>query len=306
MKVDKARQGTEVALDELIRLKAAAQHLYLHSKKPVRTTLTDNHMSKLHGRGMDFSEFRIYQPGDDARCIDWRVTARTNRTHIRVYQEEHERPVFILLDQSVSMQFGTRIAFKSVLAAKAAAMIAWASYLQHDRVGGVISGCQHSHESRPRSGKQGVLRLFSAIVDAQQEVRQDNFSENVQRLRRVVKPGSLLFVISDFMQMDAEAERHLSRIACHNDVINIMMIDPLEAKAPPNGIYRFSDGDRQMRLNTFDNESVQAYQQAYQQHYQRIKTICHVHKMHFMPLHSEIPLQNGLQRLLRQRGLYGQ
>ncbi|MEL0036505.1 MAG: DUF58 domain-containing protein [Gammaproteobacteria bacterium] len=130
--------GVRLTVDELLSLRQQASALDLASKYQVSSTLAGGYRSKFRGRGMDFDEARLYQPGDDIRNIDWRVTARTGKAHTKLFKEERERPVFILIDQSARLFFGSKVAFKSVIAARASALLVWACVNAGCRIGGVI------------------------------------------------------------------------------------------------------------------------------------------------------------------------
>ena len=156
--------GIEVDVDDLIGLRFRAQRLELGIARRARQTMTGAHDSRFRGRGMEFAESRIYQPGDDVRSIDWRVTARTGRPHTKLFQEERERPVILLVDLGASMFFGTRKAFKSVLAAETAALIAWAAMHGGDRVGALVAGRSAHMELKPVAGRRGVLRVLRALA----------------------------------------------------------------------------------------------------------------------------------------------
>src|SRR5262245_26271451 len=145
-------EGLFVEIEELIALQRLVKRAFLYPEgRGFR--VQDNHQSPVRGRGMDFSEVRGYQPQDDIRRMDWRVTARTGRPHIKVYQEERERPVVFLVDFSASMYFGTRIAFKSVVAARLAALLAWTVNQQGDRVGGLLYSA-NLHKELPPKGRE--------------------------------------------------------------------------------------------------------------------------------------------------------
>ena len=133
-----ADKGVRLTIDELLALRREAMALDLSSNYRVSSTLAGGYRSKFRGRGMDFDEVRLYQPGDDIRNIDWRVTARTGKPHTKLFREERERPVFLLLDQSKHLFFGSRVAFKSVIAARAASLLIWASITAGSRIGGVL------------------------------------------------------------------------------------------------------------------------------------------------------------------------
>ena len=130
-------QGVRLTVDELLALRRDALGLDLTSRYRVSSTLAGGYRSKFRGRGMDFDEVRTYQPGDDIRNIDWRVTARTGKPHTKLFKEERERPVFLLIDQSKHLFFGSRNALKSVVAARAASLLVWASINAGSRIGGI-------------------------------------------------------------------------------------------------------------------------------------------------------------------------
>jgi uncharacterized protein (DUF58 family) len=256
--------GVTVDLPELIALQRYAQMVTYRPEG--RVLRAGNHQSKIRGRGMDFSEVRNYQAGDEIRHMEWRVTARTGKPHIKLYQEERERPVVILLDFNSSMYFGTRLAFKSVVAARLAALIAWTAVKQGDRVGGLLFSSETHNEFMPRSREAGVLPLLAAICQYTRNIpsqslqpERRSLSYALQRVRRVARPGSLLVLISDFYTMDTESEQHLNRLRSHNDILAYHLCDPLEMAPPKPQQYAMSDGEQEILLDT----TVKAVSQAY-------------------------------------------
>ncbi|MDR3504246.1 MAG: DUF58 domain-containing protein [Legionella sp.] len=261
--------GVIAKLNELIDLRRYAQSIrYQPEGRAIRV---GNHLSKLRGRGMDFAEVRNYQAGDEIRHMEWRVTARTGRPHVKIYQEERERPVVILADFNPSMIFGTRVAFKSVVAARLAAMLAWTVIKQGDRVGGVFYSATEHSEFIPRGRDSGVLPMLAALsqyteqTDAQREAAPTLLSDALLRLRRVVRPGSILVLISDFYTMDAECEKHLNRLRSHNDIIAYHICDRVELAPPKPQQYAITNGQQELLLDTRIRSVNQAYQQYCQQ-----------------------------------------
>lgn len=238
-----------VSVDELISLKARTSGLSLDSVSPAKASMAGAMRSRFRGRGMDFQESRGYQPGDDVRNMDWRVTARSGHAHVKVFTEERERPLVFLMDLRPSMFFASKGEFKSVQSCKAAAFLAWAGVEKGDRVGALMFNGVH-HELSPKGGTKGALRLIRNLVEqsnpatawSRQEHEGTQFSEALTRLRRVVRPGSLVFVLSDFSGMDEEAERQLIRLREHNDIVGIRFIDRLEQQPLPGGVYGVSNG----------------------------------------------------------------
>lgn len=252
-------RGVYISMDELVALQAADLDLDLRGKRKALTAVAGQHRSSFRGRGIDFDEVRIYQPGDDVRNIDWRVTARTGRVHTKLFREERERPVYLVVDQRESMFFGTQKAFKSVVAARIAGLLAWASRDQGDRVGGFLFNDEHVQEIRPKEGKKGIqtffrlLLQFNQSLEGQQESRtssRQTITQALGGLNQVVRPGSLIFLISDFQHFDDITLQHLSLCSRHSDLIAIQVQDLMEKQLPPPGTYGFSDGLRSVRLNT--------------------------------------------------------
>ncbi len=240
--------ATWATLQDLIELQRHAGKIELTHVRSARTRLTGNHLSRFRGRGMDYQESRAYQPGDDIRSMDWRVTARTGTAHTKLYQEERERPIFLFLDLNPSMFFGSRCALKSVAAARAAALISWAALEHGDRVGAMLFNGTHC-DVQPRGGTNGVLRLIRHVVDHTDPRAGVNapwhpgaLNAALRRLRRVSRPGSLIVLLSDFYGIDEESGNHLLHLRQHSDVVAVQIVDPLEVTPPVAGRYGVTNG----------------------------------------------------------------
>jgi uncharacterized protein (DUF58 family) len=292
--------GVVAELNELISLRRYAQSIqYQPDMKALRAGL---HLSKLRGRGMDFSEVRNYQAGDEIRHMEWRVTARTGRPHVKIYQEERERPVVILADFNPSMIFGTKIAFKSVIAARLASILAWTVIKQGDRVGGFFfSATQHS-EFNPRGRDSGVLPLLASLsqytdqTDAQREEKPRMLSDALVRLRRVVRPGSILVLISDFYSMDSDCEKHLNRLRGHNDVLAYHICDRVELAPPKPQQYAISNGQQEIILDTSIKTVSAAYEHYCHQRTEQLKGIFKSLQIQYV----QVTADNDLAQLVRQ------
>jgi len=266
-----------VSLASLLRCRLTAKDLNLSRQRKILSQQAGLHVSKFRGRGVDFSEVRAYQQGDDIRSIDWRVTARTGKTHTKLYAEERERPAMVILDQSDSMFFGSRVAFKSVIAAQCAALLAWATLIRGDRSGAIIFSDTQLRDIKPRRSRHAVLEFLEHIISFNHALNKQALSEHaaeksisltdsLQHARRTIKPGSELFIISDFQDFDHAAQRHLFQLSQHNDVVCVMIQDPMEVELPAPSLYNISDGQQQSQVDLGNNKLRSEYQQAYQQH----------------------------------------
>lgn len=258
--------GITANLDSLIQLKASVQNLKLNLGRGARSVLAGQHRSTFRGRGMDYAESRLYQPGDDVRTIDWRLSARTGDTYTKVFIEERERPVFLMVDFSSSMFFGTRKSFKTVNAANVAAMLCWVTVQNGDRLGGVVAESGNVHDLKPRPGKMGALAMLNLLSEFSQaepdQSTESKLNAGLAHLSSVAHPGSLIFVLSDLYGFNNQSQRHLSLISQHNDVVVCQFLDPLETMPPAPGRYVFVDNaksEQRVILDTRDTKIQNQY-----------------------------------------------
>ena len=270
-------------LDELVGLSRPAGGITL-SRPTAKALQSGQYLSRFKGRGMEFDETRLYMPGDDVRNLDWRVTARTGRAHTKLFREERERPVFLCVDYRASMFFATRGMYKSAMAARLAALIAWSARRHDDRIGGQVFSEAGSTELRPDHGHAAVLRILKVLVDAA-EPRQGKdaalaLEEALAHLPRHARPGSLVFVFSDFRGLNAAGESALGRLARHCDAVLVMIHDPLEQRLPL-GQRRFTDGGGELTLQV--DRRVQAdYAQRFADRHEQVQTLARRHGMRFV------------------------
>jgi uncharacterized protein (DUF58 family) len=263
-----------VSLKTLIDLAKPASGLNLH-RLTIRAQQSGGYQSAFKGRGMEFDETRLYQPGDDIRSIDWRVTARTGKTHTKLFREEREKPVFISVDNRPAMQFATRGVFKSVQAKKLAALLAWVANQQGDRIGGQVFSQSSCKELKPQNGKHSVLHFLNALVVANKPAENTDFTlpQALFRLSQHARPGSLVYIISDFRGMNNQVENYLLKLSEHCDVVLIFIYDPLEKGLPTQGRYRFTDEAREVVIDTSDKQRLTNYQLHFEERLQKLKRI---------------------------------
>lgn len=253
------------SLMSLLALHAKAKVLAL-GKNRIRAKNIGSHLSVFKGRGMDFAESRPYQPGDDVRTLDWRVTARTGKPHTKVFQEERERPVLVWVDMRNAMFFGTQGSFKSVVAAELAALLVWKSKDDGDRVGGMIISSDSHIEVKPARTKNSIVKFIKQIAESSQQYAEQPLSKNKsladdwRRLRRVVNTGSRVFILSDFRGVDKVALRQLIAIQQHAEVTLIPITDPLEIHLPEEGELRVTAAKRFFNINLRNRKWVKHYE----------------------------------------------
>ncbi|HEY4165556.1 MAG TPA: DUF58 domain-containing protein [Reyranella sp.] len=246
-----------VSLEELVRLDHRARGFSFLPRQPVHSLLTGRHASRLRGRGLDFDELRHYYEGDDTRTIDWAATARLGTPYVRVYREERDRPVLLLVDQRVSMFFGSKRATKSVVAAEVAALSAFRVASLGDRVGGIVYSEQGISEVEPQARQGGVRRLLAEIVRHNNALRADLphppdpglYNEALRRALRMVKHDGLVVMISDGSGKTAETVKLATELTAHNDLIAVFVYDPIEADLPDIGRAVLAEGERQIEVD---------------------------------------------------------
>ena len=290
---------TWISSQRLVGLRHKANNIPLYSGK-IRAKQGGAFVSSFKGRGMEFDESRIYLPGDDIRNMDWRVTARTGIAHTKVYQEERERPVLLWLDLNPSMFFATREAYKSVIATQAAALLAWCVSGHNDRVGALIFAGDEHIEIKPRRGKSAVLDFIGRTVNHSAWNNTNGTVRNMElamaRLRKVAHPGSLVFLLSDFREMNDKTKSHLANIARHNDIVLIHVSDPIERELPKSGFYKVSDGVNEISLNSADKKTRERYKQRYENHHESLKKLCRQHRMNLLNISTDEHVLESLQK----------
>jgi uncharacterized protein (DUF58 family) len=240
--------------------------------------------------------------------MDWRVTARAGTPHVKVFREERERPVWLLVDLGPSMRFGTRVAFKSVIAAQAAALLAWAAADKGDQVGGLVYDETRHFERRPAARSRGVLPLINALATPPQAGGSGVYrglTEAAGALVHLVRPGSLVFLLSDFADVDPERSAWLAQLGAHSEVVLVLIYDLLERAAPPPGRYPVTDGRRRGLLDTTGEAQRRRYQRRFDDHRAMLEDLTWRYRAHLLALRTDQPVSTALAEGLRPRRAIG-
>ncbi|MDO6545399.1 DUF58 domain-containing protein [Photobacterium sanguinicancri] len=308
--------GVHLCLAELLQYKDQAVR-WLAPAQSIWSHLNGKHSSRQKGRGMNFSEVRPYQAGDDIRAIDWRVTARTGKTHTKLFTEEREQPVMLLIDLSSSMQFGSQLMLKSVQAAHFASLLCWLTIKEQDRIGAIVYNGKTLHEIKPTGRQQGALRVINQLIASQQQINTNvhtqphdaaqetsspaiGFSAALRHLSHLCPKGSEIIIVSDFHALKADDKQSLSRLRHHNRIQFVQIHDPLEQGITAfRGTEQVADQTQSVWLNFSATNTREQLSTQFLHHQQLIKTLANSLAIPLYSLDAALPL---LQQLGQQKG----
>jgi uncharacterized protein (DUF58 family) len=297
-------------LDDLLELRHQAQTLGLASRHPVNSALSGLYLSVFRGQGMDFEEVREYREGDEIRYMDWRVTARTGIGYLKVFREERQRSVILSVDNGASMHFGTRGTFKSVQAARAAALLGWAASSNHDRVGGILfgqaQGLQYFRPGRERRLLWRFLRELTQPCETLHPQPQQALPDALDKLWHGAPTGALIFVIADLNRDSSGLEQRLGRLRQRHEVVILPIDDPADHEIPDMGrvIFTAADGQR-LELDSSSSEGRQAYRAHWETRRAHLSLMCKRLGIDLLPLRTDEDVHTSLSNGLRRRIQHG-
>jgi hypothetical protein len=288
-------------LVELLALRGASRSLQLRARGTARALLLGSHRGAHRGRGLEFEEVRPYAPGDDVRSIDWRVTARRGRVHTKLFREERERPVWLLVDLQPGMFFGSRVQTKSALAVRAAALLSWIAVAGGDRVGAVIRNGADVRCLPPRTREAGVLPVLTELLALQPRAPAMPVAENLRdalaMLRPLVHPGSLVLALSDFAAASSTDQSGWSAVAAHAECRLFWITDRLEREGLPDGRYR---GGLPRRLAALDGAASRpTWLAAWREREARVNALSQGLRLELTQLDTGTPVEHALRPSLR-------
>jgi uncharacterized protein (DUF58 family) len=297
------------SLESLLALKHRARGFSFLPRQPVHSILAGRHASRLRGRGLNFEELRHYFEGDDTRTIDWPATARLGSPHVRVYTDERDRPVLLLVDQRSSMFFGSRRAMKSVAAAEAAALAAWRVTSLGDRIGAVVFGDSEAVDVRPQSRDVGAVRVIHEIVrqnlalgtNPSRAGNPDGLNAALRRALKLATHDWLVCLISDAAGANDETTQLVTRITAHNDVLSVFVHDPLESRLPDIGTAVFGSGDRQIEIDTASNTFGQRFAEDHAEWRSRLAALSRERAIPVLPVPTDRDVAQQLRDSIGKR-----
>lgn len=298
--------GAYVSVRDLVKLRHQGRGLTFLPRQPIHSQLAGLHASRLRGRGLDFDELRAYQPGDDIRDIDWKVTARMQRPHVRVYTEERDRPTLLLVDQRVNMFFGSRLHMKSVTAAHATALSVWRILAQGDRPGAIIFNDRDRIELRPHRSDARAMAILHATqrmnralrVEAEQRSEPGQLNLVLECATRLASHDHLVVLISDLDGLDGHTHQLLNRLTRHNDVLVLLVYDPLERELPEASLLVVSDGELQLEIDAREQGLRREFARVFERTVDTGRKELHKRNVPMLPISTAEPVAGQLRRLL--------
>ena len=300
--------GVVVTLDELLQLSLLAKKVNFLPNKKINSILSGRHGSKLRGRGMDFLELKTYVQGDDPNNIDWRATRRSNKTYVKVFNEERDRSVHIVLSQQSNMFFGSQGSFKSVQAARLAATVLYSVLHKGDRVGAVVFNDEEVLQFKASKSKKNATQLLKEIVRLNQLLPQRQEQPDPKMLNKALthlmpqlKHDDLVIIIGDGSGLDDESQATLTQVAQHNDIIGTLIYDPLERELPDLGSLLFRNHSQFVEVNTSDSTFRKEYETNYLNRLEHFSNIALMYKIPLLQIRTDQDLIVQLQRQLGVR-----
>ncbi len=296
------------SLESLIQDQYQTYRLTAFPNRKTSRVNNGNYRSIFKGRGMDFDEVREYQQGDDVRLVDWRITARHGKTYTKVFKEERDRQVWFLLDFRHSMHFATRQAFKSVIAAHLAAMTAWFFKEKGDKIGGILLSDKTMQLYKPSRLHRKLIQFLANVSEM---TRSENSLKPIQeevslstacwKLRRSCRNGNLIFIISDFSDVNEDTFKSLSSLAKRNEVILINVFDELEGKCPIPNVYPITNGEKMVALDTRHFAVQKAYMNYFEKRHLSLKEFASTYHIHYVPISTGMDFYDTFAQSLRRR-----
>jgi len=308
--MDNQNEGVYVTLSELLKFGYMPKNFNIRPNGAVLSKLSGRHRSGMRGRGMDFSEMKQYVQGDDTRNMDWKATRRTGKPYIRVYNEERDRNVWLVISQMNSMFFGSTERMKSVSAAHAAALMAFKALEMGDRVGAVIYNNDEVKFFKASSSKNSVVQIMTEIERQNQLLKASNgnnhkvnLGEALKTLSALAKHDDLVLLIGDGRAMDEETAKHITRINAHNDVIGVIVSDPMEEEIVKSSSLFFTDGAETVDVDSSSKNFREKYKKRREGMRDKLGHLSRKNALPIISISTEFPVLDQLyEQLSLNRG----
>ena len=290
--------------DELVKLGSHAGRMRMKARRKTLAAASGNYASPFRGQGLEFHEVREYRPGDDVRNIDWRVTARMDRPFLKVFTEERERTVLLCVDANAAMRFGTRGTFKSIQAARAAAILGRMAQAVNDRIGALLFGDVPAglEYFAPARSRQPLWRALRALSRHERGLHKPSapLEEAVIIMNRSAPTGSLVFIIGDFAHFGAGFEKTVAGLQRRCDVVFVRVNDPADRILPPLEPVVFTGGGTRVTVATAGKAGRDAYERQWLDNRNALEDIARRQRIGIIDLHTDKDVQAELSLGLRR------
>ncbi len=295
---------------QLVAMQHLASGFSFLPKQAIHSILAGRHSSKLRGRGLNFEELRHYRPGDDIRTLDWKVTNRTKKPHVRVYTEERERSVMLLVDQRISMFFGSQVKMKSVVAAEMAALSIWRTLSVGDRIGALVFNDQTIKEIRPQRSHNTALQILHSTVKMNHELHAEQkglandgqINHALKEAERLCGHDCLVVIISDMSGWNEETIKRIKHLTLHNDLIVPLVFDALEKELPDQQQWVVSDGNSQIAIDARQSKLKQQFTEGFTSSVDFLQDELRKYGVPVIPIDTVQPVQDQVRKALGQQG----
>ena len=288
--------GTTIELQELIDLRSQVR---FNKRRSITASISGSKLTKIKGRGVDLDEVRLYHTGDDVRNIDWKVTARKNKPHTKIFREEQERPTLIVVDETKSMFFGSQIRFKSIAAAEISALIAWQALEANDRVGAIVVNDGHLSITKPRRSGVTVTHCLSEIAQganglhtqiASRQVNPNPWSFVPESINNLARSNYRIVIISDMVSLSELILLKLLQLSRRNRVEIVLVYDNLERTLPPANKYIVEDLEERVSFDTGDQKLRDSYRKRFEKKVSDLVDKCRSHRVEFTKVTTDMSI----------------
>ena len=297
---DNENKGLAVTLDELIYQQHYLPYLSFNQNK-LTSQRAGNAQSAFKGRGMEFEEVRAYNFGDDVRDIDWRVTARRGETYTKVFREEKDREIVVVLDLSSSMVFGTRHELKSVTAAKTAALIGWLTHKYMDRFGLLLFDGKNTTYFKPQNDIANLMQIFYKVAQKTQDILITQYDNDVGAALDVLqyhqKGQGTVFILSDFHNFGPDRFNKIAILSKKHEVCCVNIYDVLEELAPKDGVYAAQYDAQKTVFDTGTEGFTAKYRQYFHQQRELLRRNCQKFLCGYLEIRTDIPIFKQLSKI---------
>lgn len=271
MDVSEASAQVYCQHQELLALSTYSRWVDINGSAAAKALLSGANPSRIRGAGLDFSELKNYQAGDDVRHMDWKKTHSSGRPHVRMFEEDKEKKVSLLVDQGASLFFASQGQMKSVLAAKLASLLAWSVLDRSDQLSFNVASAVCPQVGEFSRSKASLARALSGLAEANQALdrhqksQANNLLQSLQQLQKIVGVGQLVYIVSDFESLNEELTELLKQLASRSEIRLFFVYDPMERELPESDQLIVSDGQWQLAINADDGPIRQRYTEVFEQ-----------------------------------------